>query len=59
MHIDRRLETIANLVPQGCCWQTSAQTMLIYPCGCWKSKELRGRLPAILLQVLARRHVLQ
>ena len=42
MHIDKRLETIANLVPQGCVLADIGTDPRIYPCGCWKSKELAG-----------------
>ena len=50
MHIDRRLETIANLVPQGCVLADIGTDQ----CGCWKSKKFPGQLPVILPQAPAR-----
>ena len=50
MHIDRRLETIANLVPQGCVLADIGTDHAYLP--------VRGRLPVISPQVLARRRVL-
>lgn len=59
MHIDRRLETIANLVPQGCVLADIGTDHAYLPVWLLESKELRGRLPAILLRDPARRRVLQ
>ena len=59
MHIDRRLETIANLVPQGCVLADIGTDHAYLPVWLLEKQRIARAMPAILLQAPARRRVLQ